>query len=373
MTDASLAFPALQMLVPAALCLGTRAGLAFIKARLAGGRFPFINMKHIVHSTQLGTYYNGNSIDLLRSDLGDALRGKVQLIVTSPPFPLNNKKSYDNLQGDEYREWFASLATTFADVLTDDGSIVIEIGNSWMPGRPVQSLLHLESLISFVNNPAAGLRLCQQFVCYNPSRLPSPAQWVTVERIRVTDSFTHVWWMAKSDYPKADNRKVLRPYSRDMQSLLRRKRFNRGKRPSEHHISEDGFLVDHGGSITPNFFELEPMEDQRHVRLPNAFSLSNSGSNDFFLRTCRERGITPHPARMPAGLAAFFIQFLTDPNDLVLDPFAGSNTTGVTAERLGRRWISIEAKPEYAAQSLIRFEDPDLVAPLHLVSQGAQP
>lgn len=317
-------------------------------------------MTQIVHTTELGTYHNGYSDKLLRAELGEDLRGRVQLILTSPPFPLNNKKSYDNLQGEKYKVWFVSLAKTFADLLTEDGSIVIEMGNAWMPGRPVQSLLHLESLIEFVNSSGAGLRLCQQFVCYNPSRLPSPAQWVTINRIRTTDSFTHVWWMSKSDFPKADNRKVLRPYSKHMQALLRRQKYNQGKRPSGHNISEDGFLVDHGGSISPNFFELETMENGRDVRLPNAFSMSNTGSNDFFLRTCRERNIAPHPARMPAGLAAFFIQFLTDPSDLVLDPFAGSNTTGFTAEKLNRRWLSIEAKQEYAQQSLIRFEDPAL-------------
>ncbi len=133
------------------------------------------------------------------------------------------------------------LAKVFSDILAPDGSIVIELGNSWIAGRPVQSLLHLESLINFVKRPEAGLRLCQQFVCYNPSRLPSPACWVSVERIRTTDSFTHLWWMAKSDFPKADNRKVLRPYSTDMKKLIKHQRFNRQERPSEHHISENGF------------------------------------------------------------------------------------------------------------------------------------
>jgi site-specific DNA-methyltransferase (cytosine-N4-specific) len=114
----------------------------------------------------------------------------VNLILTSPPFPLNNKKSYGNLEGKEYKKWFTGLAEIFAYLLTPDGSIVIEMGNSWLNGRPVQSLLHLESLMGFVKNRRADFRLCQQFICYNPSRLPGPAQWVTVNRIRTTDSFT---------------------------------------------------------------------------------------------------------------------------------------------------------------------------------------
>ena len=132
----------------------------------------------------------------------------------------------------------------FSSVLAPNGSIVIEMGNAWEKNRPVQSLLHLNSLLSFVNNEKAGLRLCQEFICYNPARLPSPAQWVTIHRIRAIDSFTHVWWISNSDYPKADNRRVLRPYSKSMKKLLKSGKFNSGKRPSEHVISEKGFLTD---------------------------------------------------------------------------------------------------------------------------------
>lgn len=315
-------------------------------------------MAEVKHRTKLGKYYVGDSGDTLKGRFGKNWAGKVQLILTSPPFPLNEKKSYGNFKGEFYKNWFIELAETFSSLLADDGSIVIELGNSWEPGRPVQSLLHLESLIGFTNNPQANLRLIQQFVCYNPARLPSPAQWVTIERIRLTDSFTHIWWLAKNDFPKADNTKVLRPYSKAMQNLLKRQSYNAGNRPSEHRISENGFAKNHGGSIMPNVLELEPMEGGGEVRLPNAMRVANTSSNDFFHRACREMGIKLHPARMPEQLASFFIEFLTEPGDLVLDPFAGSNTTGYTAEKLGRRWLSIEVLEKYAEQSKIRFKDP---------------
>jgi site-specific DNA-methyltransferase (cytosine-N4-specific) len=253
--------------------------------------------------------------------------------------------------------------------LHKDGSIVIEMGNSWIPGRPVQSLLHLESLIDFVKHPESDLRLCQQFVCYNPTRLPSPATWVTVKRIRTTDSYTNVWWMAKSDFPKADNKKVLRAYSDGMKSLLKRQSYNTGRRPSQHIISETGFLSDNGGSIAHNVLEFEQMDPERQVRLPevlnpligNSLSISNNNSNDYFMRVVRERGLELHPARMPYALPAFFIEFLTQPGDLVLDPFAGSNTTGFVAEFLNRNWLSIEILEDYVELSKIRFDDPILV------------
>ncbi len=312
------------------------------------------------YATHGGAYYVGDSLEVLGSKSFAALKGRVQLILTSPPYPLNEKKSYGNLKGDEYLKWIESLAPVFAEFLTDDGSIVVEVGNSWEPNRPVQSLLALEALMAFTKAKGANLRLIQQFVCYNPSRLPSPASWVTVKPMRTVDSFTNVWWLAKTDMPKADNRKVQRPYSRAMKNLLERGSYNAGRRPSEHRISERGFLNDRSGSTAHNLFEIEPMDAGREVRLPNAFSFSNTASKDFFHRACKENGIVPHPARMPLGLASFFIDFLTDPGDLVLDPFGGSNTTGFAAALTGRKWIAIDAQQEYVAQSKLRFLDPKL-------------
>ena len=59
---------------------------------------------------------------------------------------------------------------------------------------------------------------------------------------------------------------------------------------------------------------------------------------------------------MPIEVPEFFINFLTEPRDLVLDPFAGSNTTGAAAERLRRRWVSIEPNDGYVEGSKGRFE-----------------
>lgn len=315
---------------------------------------------NLLYTTKYGKYYVGKCEEVLCKK---TIKGKAQLILTSPPFPLNNKKKYGNATGDEYLNWFKGLAEIFSEVLAPNGSIVIELGNAWEENRPVQSLLTLQSLLAFVNNEKAGLRLCQEFICHNPARLPTPAQWVTIDRIRAIDSFTHVWWMANSDTPKADNRKILRPYSKSMQRLLKAQRFNSGKRPSEHIISESGFLTDNGGSIAHNVLELEQIDDDKEVRLPfSMLSFANTKSNDFFTKTCKERSITPHPARMPLELASFFIEFLTEPGDLVIDPFGGSNTTGVCAERAKRRWIAIETDAEYGEQSKIRFEDPTLCA-----------
>ena len=308
------------------------------------------------YSTKLGEYIIGNSNELLKGDSLQRYKGKVQLILTSPPYILNLKKTYGNLTGSDYREWFINLKNVWYDYLTEDGSIVIELGNAWDPGGPVQSTIPLESLLGFLKEPSKPLYLCQQFINYNPARLPSPAQWVTRQKIRVTDSYTHLWWMSKIQNPKANNQNVLRPYSKSMKNLLKSKKYNGGIRPSGHKIGEKSFLADKGGSISHNLFEVEPLEDKREVRLPNVFSHSNTASADKYSKLVREKGLTTHPAMMPIGLANYFIQFLTDENDIVLDPFAGSNTTGYSAETLGRKWLCIEKDMKNLILSELRFK-----------------
>ncbi|MFI5351594.1 MAG: DNA-methyltransferase [Candidatus Binatales bacterium] len=282
--------------------------------------------------------YRGFAEGVLQSAVAKKHRRKVQLVLTSPPFPLNRKKNYGNRQGAEYVEWLATFAPLFKEFLTDDGSIVVEMGNAWEPGAPVMSTLALEALLMFLK--AGDLKLCQQLICYNPARLPTPAQWVNVERIRVKDSYTHVWWMAPTARPKADNRRVLRAYSASMLKLLQTKKYNAGLRPSEHRIGATSFFKNNSGAIPSN-----------------VLTFTNTLSNDRYLTYCKERGLPLHPARMPMGLAEFFIKFLTEPRDLVLDPFAGSNTTGAAAEGLGRRWIAIEPGEHYIDGSQGRFSE----------------
>lgn len=292
------------------------------------------------YATKWGRMYQG-TIEQYLDTYERSQRGKIDLIFTSPPFPLHFKKRYGNLDGAAYVDWLAGLADRLADLLKPTGSLVMEIGNAWLPGRPVMSLLPLQTLMAILEK--GRLNLCQQFVCHNPARLPTPAQWVNVERIRVKDSFTHVWWMSRGDRPKANNREVLTPYSDDMRRLLKTQNYNSGIRPSGHRIGEKSFLTDNGGAIPPN-----------------VLVMSNTGWNDAYRIYCREMALEMHPAPMPPQLPDFFIKMLTDKRDVVLDPFAGSNTTGATAEQLNRRWIAIEPRLEYIEGSVGRF--PSLIS-----------
>jgi site-specific DNA-methyltransferase (cytosine-N4-specific) len=303
------------------------------------------------YRTPRGRMLVGRIEDALAGSTLKSARSKVNLIFTSPPFPLVRKKRYGNETGDQYLRWLEGLAPQLCDLLAPDGSIVIEIGNSWEPGAPVMSTLGLEALLAFKR--AGKLHLCQHVICHNPARLPSPAQWVNINRERLKDSFTHVWWMSRKKHPKADNRRVLLPYSNHMKGLLKSQKYNAGVRPSGHVISNTGFLTDHGGSIAPNVISLAEHE----ASLPEALlQFSGTSADAKYRQYCKDKGYEAHPARMQMGLASFFIEFLTRPGDLILDPFGGSNTTGYAAEMLKRRWISVEASNEYARGSKGRFK-----------------
>ncbi len=299
------------------------------------------------YETRLGRAYLADALDLLRELPGES----VSLIVTSPPFPLTfqKRKPYGSVRIDDYIAWFLPIADGCKRVLKSDGSLVIDIGGVWNKGTPTRSLYQYHLLLAL--HDKVGFHLAQDFYWYNPAALPSPAEWVNVRRVRVKSAVNLVWWLGKTPWPKADNRKVLREYSQDMRRLL--KRGYRAKvRPSGHAITAK-FTKDHGGAIPPNLIEL-----------------GNNDSNGEYLKRCQDAGLPVHPARFPVGLPEFFIKLCTDPGDLVLDIFAGSNVTGEAAERLDRQWIASELVEEYLEGSKARFPPLFLMSTARLRANG---
>jgi site-specific DNA-methyltransferase (cytosine-N4-specific) len=287
------------------------------------------------YKTKFGEAFNSPIEDFIKSDNFKSLRGKVDLILTSPPYPLVSPKAYGNRVGEDYKNWLADIMIELKTLLKPKGSMVIEIGNAWEKGIPTMSTLPLETLIDIKNK--SGLSVCQQFIWNNPNKLPGPATWVNIKRVRVKDSFTHVWWYSNTPNPNANNSKVLTPYKDGMKKLLERQDYNRGLRPSGHSIG-DGFLIQNKGSIPSSV-----------LTFPN--TLETKEYRDW----CKKIGVSQHPARMPEKLVEFFVKFLTQKNGLVLDPFGGSNTTGKVSQDLNRRWVYIEQNKDYVLGSKGRF------------------
>src|SRR5882724_2564052 len=284
--------------------------------------------KKPLYRTAHGAAFLGDSHELL----GRIPANSVNLVFTSPPYALHFKKEYGNAHKRDYVRWFIPFATQILRVLRDDGSFVLNIGGSYNEGVPTRSLYHFHLLIALVEE--VGFYLAQECFWYNPAKMPMPAEWVTVRRIRVRDSVEYVWWLSKTAWPKASNLSVLKEYSEDM-IRLNRNGVRGTVRPSGHVIRESFDKIDAGGAIPTNVMEADLAEVPESM-----LKMGNNAANDSYTKQCKESGIKIHPARFPALLPKFFIKLLTDADDLVVDPFAGSNTTGAVAESLKRRWIA---------------------------------
>lgn len=283
------------------------------------------------------TQYGKAFVTLAEDYLPTVPEGSVDLVITSPPFALLRQKTYGNLDQQEYVDWLTAFGPLVRRVLKDTGSFVIDLGGAYQRGVPVRSLYNFRVLLRLCDE--CGFHLAEEFFWYNPAKLPSPIEWVNKRKIRAKDSVNTVWWLSKTEFPKANVRNVLVPYSARMRKLIEdpEKFYQPKDRPSGHDISGK-FGKDNGGAIPSNLLQYP-----------------NTESNSLYIRLCKEIGISPHPARFPSALPEFFIKLLTDPGDLVMDIFAGSNTTGEAAESLGRHWIALEREIEYVIASAFRF------------------
>ncbi len=235
--------------------------------------------------TEYGKAFLGDSSELMKKIPDDS----INLVVTSPPFALTRKKAYGNKEDHEYVEWFMPFAKEIRRILKEDGSFVLDLGGAYRKGSPTRSLYQYELLIKLCNE--GGFHLAQELFHYNPTRLPTPAEWVTVRRVRLKDSVNVVWWLSKSLNPKSDNRKVLLAYSDAMQDLLNRQSYNSGRRPSEHDINATSFLTNNGGAIAPN-----------------VLALANSESNSSYITRCKENNLQLHPSSLSRSVRSFFYQ-----------------------------------------------------------------
>lgn len=299
--------------------------------------------------TKLGQLFCGDSLKLI----DELSNNSIDLVLTSPPFALLRKKSYGNKEQYEYVDWLTKFSKKVHRVLKDSGSFVLDLGGAYQRGIPVRSLYNYRVLIKFCDE--VGFFLAEEFFWHNPSKLPSPIEWVNKRKIRVKDSVNTVWWFSKTPFPKSNISKVLVPYSDRMRKLLEdpTKFYSAKKRPSGHDISMK-FASNNGGAIPSNLL-----------------TFPNSESNSSYLAACKTLKINAHPARFPSKLPEFFIKFLTEEGDVVLDIFAGSNTTGEVAEKLGRQWLAFELDENYAKNSLLRFNNLSISKDEHRSSKRA--
>jgi site-specific DNA-methyltransferase (cytosine-N4-specific) len=165
-------------------------------------------------------------------------------------------------------------------------------GGAYLKGVPARSLYNFRVLLRFCDE--IGFYLAEDFYWFNPSKLPSPIEWVNKRKLRAKDSVNTVWWLSKTAWPHADVTRVLAEYSHRMKQLLADPEgfYSPKKRPSGHDIGA-GFGTDNGGAIPSNLL-----------------SIPNSESNDVYLAACKKLSLKAHPARFPPKTSAILHSIL---------------------------------------------------------------
>ena len=260
----------------------------------------------------------------------------VDLYFTSPPYHLTRAKEYGSFESERaYINWLVPFAQEMHRTLRGTGSMVLNLGlGPYVHGSPTRSPLLHRLVLRLLDD--LGFHLAGEHIWVNPAALPAPAEWVTKRRCQVKDGYELVFWFSKTEWPKADNRRVLVPYSESQRRLMARGH-EAIYRPSGHDLTGD-MGKDNGGAIPSR-----------------VLVAANTSSNDGYQRACRAQELPIHPARFPEALPDWWIRFLTEVGDQVVDPFAGSLTTAAVASRLGRRWLAIEQSGAYLEGGVARF------------------
>jgi DNA modification methylase len=302
-------------------------------------------------NAKLGNIVVGNVVTFAISENGALLwaqaseavtyieHGSLQLLMTSSPYPLLKPKEYGNVPPDRWVGWMTELFAQWKDLLTPDGSILLNIGSCFKAGVPAQQL-HVERLLVKLEDEL-GFHLLQRLDWHQPCRLPSPLKWVGIERMRVTSSVEPLLWLSPNPMAYGNNRHVLRSYSAGGLRSIAAPRLS--KRPSGFTFGKSSF-VDRGGSI------------------PSSLIVANSSGKEEtrYRKAVRAKGLEPHPAIMPAAVARFGIQLATDVGDVVFDPFCGSGTVVAESLKLGRRAIGSDRSLAYLESAAIRFQSEGL-------------
>jgi site-specific DNA-methyltransferase (cytosine-N4-specific) len=274
----------------------------------------------------------------------------IQLLFTSPPYPLAGVgRKYGNLKPDQTVKMIVDCAKEWRRALTDDGSIVINLRDCFLPkaetGGAVRSIYQEQILVSLVQD--AKLFFADRFYWKNPAHAPDNA-WVTVHRVRTNLDVENIFWLSKSPNPRADNRNVLVDAApATIATYLRKARKNSTNRI--------------GPSGNKNLFEeqIASVAAGQSIKVipRNLIEASNSDTQRSLKELLEKLHLPRHDAIMPLKLAEFFIKFLTSVGDTVADPFHGSGTIALAAERLGRKWIGSDRSLAHVVASAIRLRE----------------
>lgn len=280
-------------------------------------------VKLVAFSTDLGVAIWGNSKDVF-----GRINEPIALCVTSPPYPLRQSRAYGNPDESQYVDFICSALEPIVGNLVPGGSIVLNVSNDIFESKSPARSLYLERLILALHD-RLGLSLMDRQPWVNFSKPPGPTHWACVKRVQLTTAYEPVYWFTNDPMRvRSDNRRVLEPHTD------RHIRLMQGGGARRTAVYGDGaykIRPDSYGKVTEG-------------KIPRNVILRGHSCND--TRAYRDHanalGLPVHGAMQPTSIPDFFIRFLTEPDELVVDLFGGTIRTGLAAERLGRRWLVTE-------------------------------
>jgi site-specific DNA-methyltransferase (adenine-specific) len=267
-------------------------------------------------------YRKSSNCNIFYGDCREILKSfseQVDLIITSPPYADARRNHYDSISPDKYKEWFLTFHETFYSVLKPNGSFILNIKDKVVDGvrhRYVwDTLLALSEL---------GWYSIDDYIWHKTN--PMPGFWPT----RLSDGWEYCFHLSKSKKPYFDRYAVMKPIGNWVNTRL--KKLNDNDKSRHNSANDSGFGRD-----------ISKWVGKDKVSPSNVLSLALVGKN---------KG---HPAVFPVDLPMFFIKLLCPANGLVLDPFAGSGTTGVAALLLERNSILIDNNENYYQEAIARI------------------
>ena len=259
--------------------------------------------------------------------------------MTSPPYADQRDYGASNtkIEADGYAEWFRPKAEQIYRVLKNNGSFVLNINDKVVDG--FQHLFVFKLVIMLCEE--IGFKLVRDYIWHNPATPPNV--YSSGKYGRTKKSHEYCFWFSKSDEWTFNMDPIRTPYKKGMEKFLNGE--GKGERTDNTRPSTHSFDC---GKVWKNYGGADP---------GTVISISNTSSNDVFLRLCKEKGVV-HPARFPEKLVEFFVLAGSNEGDIVLDPFSGSGTTAVVAAKNNRRWIGIDANASYCelAQERMNLE-----------------
>ncbi len=271
-----------------------------------------------------------------------AFDAPLTLVITSPPYPLATARNYGNPPENVYVDWICKTLAPVVKNLVPGGSICLNISNDiFMPQSPARSL-YRERLVLALHD-RLGLFKMDELIWENKSKPPGPIQYASKARTQLNVVYEPIYWFTNDPHKvKSDNRRVLQAHSEKHLALIAR-----GGEQRQTNVSDGAYRIRPGSYGNPT-----------EGRIPrNILSFGHRCASQLaYKKAAAARGLPVHGAPMPLALASFLVEFLSEPGDLVADPFAGSFTTPLAAELLGRRWLATDQMAEYVLGGATRFE-----------------